>query len=108
MPVPPNGYFSITTRLLRLACPSLQSLKTRRFLSREIHNSTLSQEDHMEQPMTFDQKIYFRLVATEEQAAARANSTDLIITIVDADIKNRSELATFQYANLVTNTLHTE
>jgi hypothetical protein len=79
-----------------------------RFLSREIQKSTLSQEDHMEQPMTFDQKIYFRLVATEEQDAAGANSTDLIITIVDADIKNRSELAAFQYANLITNTLHTE
>jgi len=62
----------------------------------------------MQHPMTFDQKIYFRLVATEEQEAAKAISTDLVITIVDADIKNRPELAEFQYASLVTNTLYTE
>jgi hypothetical protein len=35
--------------------------------------------------MTFNQKIYFHLVATEEQEAAKANSTDLVITIVEAD-----------------------
>lgn len=62
----------------------------------------------MQQAMTFDQKIYFRLVATEEQEASKARSTDLVITIVEADIKNRPELAAFQYASLVTNTLYTE
>jgi hypothetical protein len=62
----------------------------------------------MQQQMTFDQKIYFRLVATEEQEAAKADSTDLIITIVEADIKNRPELAQFHHASLVTNTLYTE
>ena len=62
----------------------------------------------MQQPMTFDQKIYFRLVADEEQQATGSHSTNLIIEIVPADIKNRSELASFKYANLVTNTLHTD